>query len=176
MDPRREVRQIWKHMDGFQGKMGEALIWYKFDPARSHYDRVYDEGSRVYERGIRIPILWVDQTEATEDYAPEGRRPTQRIRFAIQANVLFEAGISVTEAHGNRLQDSPTKEESGWHDDRNHDIIYFDGRYYEISGFQIRGRVKGEDVIIGVSGIESFPSDDMHLDAPPGSIHTPVPS
>jgi hypothetical protein len=166
MDTRREARQIWKHFDQYTTDIGESLVYFKFDAVLSVYDRVYDEGYRKYEKGIRIPILWVDQSEATEDYAPEGRRPTQRIRLAVSAIKLHEANISVTEAHGNRLTDgSPS---TIWRYDRVHDIMYYDGRYYEVSAFQIRGRVKGEDVIIGITGIETYPSDDMFFDFSPG--------
>jgi hypothetical protein len=80
---------------------------------------------------------------------------------------MYEAGISITEVHGNRLQD--TSPSTTWRIDRLSDIFYYDGRFYEVSAFQIRGRVKGEDVIIGITGIESFKDDDMSLDFPPGS-------
>jgi len=166
MDVRREARQIWKHFDSYTTDIGESLVYFKFDATLSAYDRVYDEGYRKYDKGVKIPILWVDQSEATEDYAPEGRRPTQRLRLAVSAFKLHEAGISVTEAHGNRLTDgSPSLV---WRYDRVHDIMYYDGRYYEVSSFQIRGRVKGEDVIIGITGIETYPSDDMMFDFAPG--------
>lgn len=165
MDTRREVREIWRHFGRYQDDIGEAIVYFKFDADNSVYDRVYDEGYRRYQTGIRIPILWVDQSEATEDYAPEGRRPTQRLRLAVSAIKLHEAGISVTEVHGNRLTDeSPS---IIWRYDRVHDIMYYDNRYYEVSAFQIRGRAKGEDVIIGITGIETFPSDDMLLDFAP---------
>ena len=81
---------------------------------------------------------------------------------------MYEAGISITEAHGNRLTDDSPSEV--WRQDRMHDIFYYNGRYFEVAGFQIRGRLQGEDVIIGISGIETFPADDMVLDAIPGSV------
>jgi hypothetical protein len=167
MDTRREVREIFKHFTRYERDMGETVIYYAFDAELSNYDRVYDEGYRRYRQGIRIPFLWVDQSEAPEDYAPEGRRPTQRLRIAVSALRLFEAGISVSEAHGNRLGDvSPS---TVWRYDRNHDIMLYDSRYYEVASYNIRGRVKGEDVIIGLTGIETFPSDDMIFDFTPGS-------
>ena len=172
MDTRREVREIWRHFDRYQDDIGEACVYFKFDAVNSKYDDVYDEGGRRYEPGIRIPILWVDQSEASEDYSPEGRRPTQRVRLAVSARELHGAGISVTEAHGNRLTDgSPSLV---WRYDRAHDIMYYDGRYYEVSAFQIRGRAKGEDVIIGITGIEAFPADDLLFDFQPGSIFPEV--
>jgi hypothetical protein len=168
MDVRREAREIWKHFERYQTDIGEAVIYFKFDASLSSYDLVYDEGYRHYERGLRIPILWVDQSEATEDYAAEGRRPTQRIRLAVSAKQLHEAGISVTEVHGNRLTDgSPSLV---WRYERVNDVFYYDNRYYEVSAFQIRGRVKGEDVIVGITGIETYPSDDQLFDFEPGSL------
>ena len=168
MDTRREVREIWKHFGRFESDMGESLLYYAFDAEDSEYDRVYDEGYRKYRPAMKIPILWVDQSEAPEDYAPEGRRPTQRLRCAVSAIKLWEAGISVTESHGNRLQDTSPSEI--WRFDRNHDILFYDGRYYEVASYNIRGRANGEDVIIGITGIETFPADDMFMDYAPGSV------
>ena len=167
MDTRREVRQIWKHFDRHYRDIGEGLIYFRFDADDSRYDRVYDEGYRQYLPGKVIPILWVDQQEATEDYSPEGRRPTQRLRLAVSAKNMYEAGFSVTETHGNRVYDTSPSEI--WRRDRIHDMAYYDGRYWEISAYQIRGRAKGEDVIIGITAIESFPDDDMNFDFPPGT-------
>jgi len=170
MDTRREALAIQRHFAWYHDTIGEAIIYFRFDITASQYDRVYDEGFRKYLRGRRIPILWVDQMEAVEDYGAEGRRPTQRCRLAVAARPMYEAGISITEVHGNRLQDgSPSKI---WRDDRLHDLFYYDGRFYSVSGFQIRGRVQGEDVIIGVTGIEEFHADDLNLDFPPGELVT----
>ena len=167
MDTRREVRQIWKHFNRYHQTIGEALIYYRFDADNSAYDRVYDEGYRKYHTGVHIPILWVDQSEATEDYSPEGRRPTQRLRCAVSARNMYEAGFSVTEVHGNRTQDTSPSEV--WRRDRMNDICWYDGRFYEISGYQIKGRAQGEDVVIGITAIETFPDDDMIFDFPPGT-------
>ncbi len=172
MDARLEVREIWKHFNRYHNTIGEALLYYQFDGENSVYDRVYDEGYRRYHKAVRIPVLWLDQQEATEDYTPEGRRPTQRLRLSVSAQSMYEAGISVTEVHGNRLQDISPSEI--WRSDRMHDIVYYDGRYYEISGFQIKGRVKGEDVIIGITCIETFPDDDMIFDYAPGTAPVPL--
>lgn len=172
MDPRREVAQIHKHFDRYQKEVGEGILYYRFDTAESAYDEVYDEGFRKYHTGVRIAVLWVDQSEAVEDYSPEGRRPTMRVRLAVSARNMYEAGVSVTEVHGNQLTDTSPSEV--WRDDRLHDIFYYDNRFWEVAGFQIRGRLQNEDVIIGISGIETFPDDDALLDQLPGS-RVPVP-
>lgn len=174
MDTRREVHQIWKHFGRYQKDVGEAVIYYRFDADDSQYDTVYDEGFRRYHRGVRIPILWVDQSEAVEDYSPEGRRPTQRIRCAVSSRNMYEAGISITEAHFNLLTDEAPNDI--WRRDRNNDIFYYNNRYWEVAGFQIRGRIKGEDAIIGIAGIETFKDDDMVLDYTPGTVPSLLPT
>jgi hypothetical protein len=168
MEARREVAQIHKHFDRYQTTVGEGIIYYRFDADTSEYDNVYDEGFRRYHRGIRIPILWVDQSEAVEDYSPEGRRPTERMRCAVSSRDMYEAGISVTEAHGNTLNDESPSEI--WRRDRMHDLFYYNGRFWEVGGFQIRGRFQGQDTIIGIAGIETFLEDDMLLDYVPGGV------
>jgi hypothetical protein len=174
VDVRREARQIWKHFGRYQDTIGEALIYYRFDADNSQYDSVYDEGYRRYHTGVKVPILWVDQTEATEDYTSEGRRPTQRLRCAVSAREMHEAGFSVTEVPGNRLQDESPSDI--WRRDANNDIVWYDSRYYEISAYQIRGRLQGEDVIIGLTCIETFATDDMIFDYKPGTVPGPAPS
>jgi hypothetical protein len=168
MDPRREARQIWKHFTRFHKDIGESLVYYRFNADTSHHDTVYDEGFRRYHIGVRVPILWVDQTEPTEDYTSEGRRPIQRLRCAVSARDMYEAGFSVTEVTGNRLQDGPAND--GWRRDRMHDLVWYDSRFFEISAYQIRGRVQGEDVIIGITAIETWPADDAIFDYLPGSV------
>lgn len=162
VDPRREAGHIHKELYRYQKQFGETIVWYVFDMEASQYDAVYDEGYRRYQTGKKVPILWIDQQEAEESYGPEGRRPTQRLRCSVSTRSLWECGISITEAHGNRIQDiSPS---TVWKEDRLNDILYYDGRFYAISNFQIRGRLQGEDIIIGISAIETYPTDEMNLD------------
>lgn len=171
MDPRREAAHVATEFARYQHSIGESVMWFCFDQENSHYDTVYDEGFRKYEPGRKVPVLWVDQQEAAEDYSPEGRRPTQRLRFAVGARKLYEAGISVSEAHGARISD--TEVTPIWRNDRLNDLVYYDGRFYEVSNFQIRGRLQGEDVVIGVSCIETHPSDELNLDLVPSGWFPP---
>lgn len=164
-DPRREAGHVHREYNRYHKKMGESILWFAFDTVNSGYDDVYDEGFRRYESAKIVPVLWVDQQEATEDYSPEGRRPTQRLRFAVGSRSLFECGIGVTEVHGGRIYDQSISDV--WKEDRLNDVVYYDGRFYEISSFQIRGRLQGEDVVIGVSCIETKLHDELNLDVTP---------
>jgi hypothetical protein len=161
---------IFRQFDRYQMVMGEVIIWYMFDRDTTIYDDVYDEsglGGKRYRPGKQVPVLWIDQIEPTETYEPEGRRPTNRIRCGISAQVINNVGIGADEASGGRVWDDGPDYPGFWAD-RAHDLAYYDGRYYEVSNFQIRGRVQEQDVIIGVSGIETQP-DDRQFDPTPGS-------
>ena len=162
IDSRREAEHIFKQFERYQKIIGEGIIWFRFDTVVSEYDEVYDEGGRQYLPGVAVPVLWIDQIEDTETYTPEGRRPTQRFRSAISAKSLAEVGIGATEAHGGRLWDAKPDGKPWW-DDRLNDLIYYDGRFYEIANFQIRDRMR-QDVIIGVSGVETQPADERVWD------------
>lgn len=172
IDVRREAGHVAREFTRYQNTIGESVLWFVFDVANSQYDSVYDEAYRQYRPGLKVPVLWVDQQEAGEDYSPEGRRPTQRLRFAVGARQLFEQGISVTESHHERISDQQIN--PVWREDRLNDIVYYDGRFYEISNFQIRGRLQGEDVVIGVSCIETKAADELNLDSVPATWF-PVP-
>jgi hypothetical protein len=165
VDARREAAHIHKQFQRYQKNFGESVAWYQFDTVTSQYDSIYDEGYRQYLPPVKVPVLWIDQQEDSEYLTAEGRRATQNVRFAVGARSLWECGISVTEAHGGRVWDHSASEV--WHDDRLNDIIFYDGRFYGISNFQIRGRLQGEDIIIGVGGIEIHHSDELNLDSTP---------
>lgn len=173
VDVRREQRHIWNEYSRFYRTIGEEIVWFKFDTDGSQWDNVYDEGGKSYQPGVRIPALWVDQIEDPEQYSGEGRRPTQRLRFAVSASTLAMRGIGVDEAHGSSLghvrPSAPVPEQIGrpysaWWDDRLNDVVFYDNRFYAISQYQIRGRLQTEDVVIGIAAIELVIEDESDFD------------
>ncbi len=177
VDTRRETEYISRRFVEYQRTIGEHVVWFKFDTTMSRWDDVYDEGGHTYECGIHLPVLWVDQVEDPAQYSGEGRRPTQRMRFACSASDMRSRGIDTTEAHGmtvgimdNRVP-APFPGQVGrpsatWYKDRLNDVAFYDGRFYAVSNFQIRGRTPGNDVIIGVSTLE-MQEDEFSMDAFP---------
>lgn len=178
IDTRREMKRVWKEYDRYYSQVGEDVIWFMYDTISSEWDPIYDEGGKTFGPPIRVPALWVDQIEDPEQYSGEGRRPTQRFRFAVSAAALQQRGIDVLEAHGNAVgTDLPPvpgpgqvgRPESPWRDDRLNDVVWYDNRFYSISNFQIRGRMKSADLIVGVSAIEMDPNDEAIQDVFPWS-------
>jgi hypothetical protein len=184
VDVRREMAHINKEYQYYYRTVGEEVVWFQFDTDASRFDDLYDEGGRTYLPGVRVPALWVDQVEDPEQYSSEGRRPRQRLRFAVSAEELTQRGIGTTEAPGRQLgQDPPApplppqigRELSPWLDDRNNDVVYYDRRFYAVSNFQIRGRAQYIDMIIGVSAIETIPDDESVFDLFPWASEFPFP-
>lgn len=169
VDARREAQHVYKQMGRMQNTIGEAVVWFKFDTANSNYDDVYDEGGREYLPGVLVPMLWVDDQEAAEVYDDQGRRPTQRIRFAVSGKQMWETLGDITEAHGARWWDTKPDGKPWWND-RLNDLVYYGGRFYEVSNYQIRGRIQETDLIIGVTGIETQPQDERVWDLFPSSL------
>jgi len=171
IDTRREIAHVQREFQRRQAETGEAVIWFMYDVISSQYDRVYDEGFRRYKRGISVTGMWFDQGEAPEQYTPEGRRTVVTLRFAVGARTITEVGIGILEAHGHRVYDRGLIKDS-WFDDRLNDIVYYDGRYWEVTNFQIRGRYR-EDTILGVTCTETYPEDEYTFDFPPAFRMTP---
>ena len=171
IDTRREAAHIACEMQRRHTEAGETIIWFKFDTVNSQYDRVYNEGGRCWLRGLTVPVLWIDQNEGPEQVMPEGRRPVITLRFAVSAWAIMESGVGQQEAHGHRVWDLGLIK-NFWMDDRNNDIVYYDGRYWEVTNFQIRGRYR-EDTILGVTCTETYPEDEYTFDFPPAFRMTP---
>lgn len=167
MDTRREVAHIQREMERYQNTIGENVVWYMFDPDASTHDTVYDEGGKVWKPGVNVPVLWIDQAEAPEQYTPEGKRPVQTLRFSVMARAIIEVHIGLQEAHGHRLYDRGLIQ-GRFFDDRNNDIVYYDGRFWEVARFDIKGRAR-EDSIVGVTCSEVYAEDEMRFDWVPGT-------
>ena len=164
IDSRRETQHIQREMLRLQQQIGENVVWFKFDPDATTYDSVYNESGRRYLKGINVPVLWIDQGEAPEQYTSEGRRPVMSLRFAVQSRAISEVHIGTQEAHGHRIYDRGLIK-GDYFDDRLSDVVYYDGRYWEITNFQIRGRIR-EDQIVGVTCTEIYVEDELTFDFP----------
>jgi hypothetical protein len=169
-DARRESAHIQREFARYTNRIGEQVVWFQFDAVNSAYNDFYNESGRKWQRGVIVPTLWVDQGEAPEQYMPEGRRTRVTLRFSVSAQAIIEAGIGLQEAHGHRVYDQGLLD-GGWMNDRLNDVVYYDGRYWEVNNFQIRARIR-QDNIVGVTCTETYPEDEFTWDFPPASIPT----
>lgn len=155
MDDRRELSHIFRQYDRFSSGMGEEVMWWEVDTAASSLDAVYDEpGNRVYKTPVRVTVIQIDQGEPIEVDTHEGRHSTGTIHFGVTAQSLAEAGISFTHGHAPQHLN---------------DVIYWDGRYFAVSDYEIRGRVRG-DVLIGITAVETMLTEEFVFDTTPPAV------
>jgi hypothetical protein len=155
MDDRRELNHVGRVYDRFVRGMGEEVTWWELDVTNSHYNSTYDESpDRIYHSPVRVTAVQVDEVEPQEFAGADGRHPVQSIRAGFTAQALREVGISFV--HGNAKQHL-------------NDVLYYNGRYYEISNFQLRGRIRG-DVVVGVTGLETVQFEETVFDTSPPTV------
>jgi hypothetical protein len=160
MDVRRELSIINKHFRRHHDVAGESIVWYEFLPlgsasVNSVYDDIYDEGApgvggREYKSGVVLPILLGSEAEDQRRAIPEGRQPVQTMSVFISMEDMRTAGI-----------------ENAW-EYRSHlnDIFSYDGRYYSVYDYRVRGRLR-DDVFVLVDGQELFIDQEFINDPGP---------
>lgn len=155
MDDRRELAHIFRQYDRFTQGMGEEVEWFELDTTASTLDNVYDEpGNRVYKPPVRVTVIQIDQGEPIEIDTHEGRHPTGSIHFGVTAQALAEAGITFTHGHAPQHLN---------------DVVAWDGRYFAVSDYEIRGRVRA-DVVIGITAVETMEDEEYVFDTTPPTV------
>lgn len=163
MDVRRELDLINKHFRRHHQIAGEVVVWYEFIPlgsasVNSIYDDVYDEGvpgagGRQYKPGVILPMILGSENEDQKRSIPEGRQPTQTMNMFVSITDMRAAGISTPYEYRQRLND----------------IYVYDGRYYGIYDYRVRGRLK-DDMFVLVSAQELFLDQEFINDPGPESL------
>lgn len=163
VDVRKELSLINKHIRQHNREAGEHVVWFEFlEPdgtsATTVRDDVYDMGSpvagegRKYAPGIVIPTIYVDEMEDQFYADQDGRQPIQNIRVVMLFDDAYRAGLSEPHEYQPHLND----------------MFYFDGRYFKIYTYQVRGRLQNE-VVIAVNGYEVYIDQEMSFDPGPES-------
>jgi len=162
----RELIEIRKHYRRFHRESGESIVWYEFLPlgtaaSTSVYDDVYDEGNagaggKKYKDGIVVPVLLITESEDQKRAIPEGRQPTQLVNFVASISDFRDAGVEAPWEYQNHLND----------------IFQYDGRYFSVVSYRVRGRAR-DDVMIVVEGIEIYINQEMVNDPVIGGYTVP---
>lgn len=161
MDYRRELNLIRKHYRNYQKDHGETVVWYEFTPfgtnnnTDSVYDDVYDEGApgvagKRYKKGVVIPALMVTEQEDQKRAIPEGRQPVEVTNLILSIEDMRVAGVAEPFEYRRHLND----------------MFLYDGRYFSIQTYRVRGRLK-DDLVAIVEGIEVYINQEMPFDVGP---------
>jgi hypothetical protein len=155
MDTRRELAAIRSTCLGwYQSTLGEGVLWYEYDAEHSTFTSVFDEGGRTYAKGIGVPVLWVIENEDDEENPPEGGRYEPTLRFAVDVAQIRRSGVSdVLDAQRHQ-----------------NDIVLFHRTLWTINSYQVRGRMGGHSIIVGVECERVSPDEDFIFDHIPGDL------
>lgn len=160
MDTRRELSYIRdRGLGWYQANLGEGVLWYEFDAEHSVFPSVFEEGGRSFAKGIGVPALWVIENEDDEENPPEGGRYEPTLRFAVDVAQIRRSGVSDVmdaERHQN-------------------DIVLYHRTLWSINAYQIRGRMAGHSVIIGVECERVSPDEDFIFDYIPPELTNLMP-
>ena len=126
----------------------------------SLYDDVYDEGlsstgGLQYQTGVVVPVIQVQENEDTKRAMPDGRHPLQTVNGVVSVKDMRDAGISDATEYRKHLND----------------MFFYDGRYYSVTMYRIRGRGR-DDVIIAFEGIEKYVDQEFAFDPGPTTLAT----
>ena len=172
MDVRRELGLINKQFDWFYHTQGETVVWYEFQPlgasaTGSTYDDIYDEGNLgvsgiKYKTGVALPVLRITEIEDSKRAIPDARVPFQNVNLFVPVKSFRNLGISNYWDYEKHLND----------------MFKWDGRFYGVHDFQVRGRLRDE-VYVLVEGIQVYVEQEMVNDPGPTdnlSIELPWPT
>jgi len=162
MELRRELDLINKHFDWMHRTQGEVVVWYEFLPLGngSAYDDVYDEGpvgagGRAYKPGVLLPVLRVQEREDQKRAIPDARLPMQNVMLFVAAKAMRDAGV-----------------ENVWeYETHFNDMFKWDGRFYTVHDYMVRGRLRNE-VYIMIEGIQVYVDQEMVNDPGPTDLPT----
>lgn len=161
---RREADHIWDTYRRYHRETGESLVWYELQPfgstaaTDSVYDDVYDEGLAStgglrYQAGVVLPVIQIQETEDTKRAQADGRLVVQTAIGVLSVKDMRDAGISDVTEYRKHLND----------------MFFYDGRYYSVTGYRSRGRVRDE-LIIGFEGMEKYMDQEFTHDPGPTVI------
>lgn len=165
MDTRRELNLIRKHYREYHRNYGETVVWYEFTRLGSNttttsvYDDVYDEGvsgtgGKRYKTGVTIPTMLITEQEDQKRAIPDGRQPVEVTNIVISIEDMRQAGISEPYEYKHHLND----------------MFLYDGRYFSVVSYRVRGRLK-DDIVAVVEGIEVYINQELPFDPGPAAMN-----
>lgn len=164
MDVRTELSLINKHFKRHHNVAQLSIVWYEFLPlgstlaTESVYDDIYDEGIRgtggkKYKDGVVLPVLLATEAEDERRAIADGRKPTQTVNLFASMKDMRDVGITDPWEYQERLND----------------MFVYDGRYYSIFSYKVRGSIKDE-VFALITGYEVYVDEELVNDPGPETL------
>jgi hypothetical protein len=129
------VNYVHKRYRWYRDYVGTTVTWWEFDRLNSTSHPVYDEGpERIYKLPFILPVMVVLRDEDRKTPREEGFYAVSTAHLTFGTDMAARAGMS--DPHNARLH--------------LFDRFLWDDKYFEVRRFQIAGRLKKFEVVIGV--------------------------
>jgi hypothetical protein len=131
------IHQIEKGYKWWQRYIGTTILWWEFDYENSYKHPIYDESPEaLWKPPIVLPVMVVIRDEDRRVPREEGFYAISTAHLTFGTKMAADAGM--TDPHDARLHLK--------------DRFLWDDRYFEVRRFQISGRLKRFEVVVGVDG------------------------
>ena len=138
------VNQVHRAFRWYQPKAGVRVKWYRFDPAATTVDDVYDEGpERRWLPALDVPLLHVVRDEEAQADTEEGLYALGSVHFVVDPRQAQRAGL-----------DDPWQAPP-----RLNDRFLYDDRFWEIRSWQVQGRLRQWEVVVGGNAAQVAPEE-----------------
>jgi len=131
------VAYVHKRYRWYRNYVGTTVQWWEFDREDSTTHAVYDEGpERIWHQPFVLPVMVVIRDEDRKVPQEQGFYAVSTIHLTFGTDMAARAGMR--DPHDARFH--------------LHDRFLWDDKYFEVRRFQISGRLKRYEVVIGVDG------------------------
>lgn len=143
------VNYVHRRYRWYRNYVGTTVKWFEFDPAATTKDDIYDEGpQRRWKPAISLPVMVVIRDEERKAAREEGFYAAGTIHLTFGTKMALQAGM--TDPYTSRVH---------LHDRFQFDLDDAGPVYWEVRRFQISGRLKRYEVVIGVDAMQISPEE-----------------
>jgi hypothetical protein len=146
-NPDSDTKTILEAMRGWQSAQGDWVAYYRWNPAATVMDDVYDEAvgqGLVYYPPIQLPTQHVNHVEGENEYGEYGFYYNDDLDFQVAFDRFIESGMAMADIEtGNYLKDR----------------IVYDRKVFRVIQIAVEGQMQERDIILGISATQLKPDE-----------------
>jgi hypothetical protein len=141
------TKGILTAMKGWQSTYGDTLTYFRWDPAATVMDDVYDEAignGLIYTSQFQLPAQHVSHVEGGNENGEYGFYYNDDLDAQIAFDRFIQCGMSMVDIMtGNYLKDR----------------VYYDRKIFRVTHLAVEGQIQERDIIIGMTATQMKPDE-----------------
>lgn len=146
-NPDYETDKILGAMAGWQAVDGDFADYYRFDPANSQMDSVYDEptgNGLVFQAPVRLQVMHAEHVEGANEDSENGFYYNDDAAFILAFDKMLQAGMDYADIMtGNYIKDR----------------VVYDRKVFRVRQISIRGQMQKRDIVVAISTTQVKPDE-----------------